>query len=391
VSSAQIQPSDPSSQTGTQRRLTSAEFRDVVGSFASGVTVITTVDGEAPYGTTASAVSSLSLEPPMVLICLNRTSSTGQAISRARRFAINVLDEDQAELASRFARKDPDKFVGVDHVRGVTGQPLLAQALATIECRVVEEVTGGTHTVFLSEVDAASARQGSPLAYFRGQFGRLALSDDEGVYDLLRERVLTRRLPAGRRLSLSDLAEGLAVPPGPLFHALGRLTSERFLLRDETGAFVVPPVTEEIVADTVTACAGIEIAAAEMSLDRVTNEDLRHLRTAMERTLEFVSVGRYLDVDKSLEANSAFHEVMVGFAGSPSLVAAYRRLALNGIMARAFEPHVATEADAAHGRDHADLVDAFEARDLPRIRDVIVRHAERTKEAFRAKAWKNSS
>lgn len=386
MSSTSVRPGNPPSRTATQRRLTSAEFRDVIGSFASGVTVITTVDREAPYGTTASAVASLSLEPPMVLVCLNRTSSTGQAISRARRFAINVLDEDQAELASRFARKDPDKFAGVDHVRGVTGQPLLARALATIECSVVEEVTGGTHTVFLSEVDAASARQGSPLAYFRGQFGRLALPDDEVVYDLLRERVLTRRLPAGRRLSLSDLAEGLAVPPGPLFHALGRLTSERFLMRDESGAFVVPPVTEQIVVDTVTACAGIEIAAAELSLDRVTDEDLRRLRTAMARTLEFVTLGHYLDVDKSLEANRAFHEVMVGFAGSPSLTAAYRGLALNGIMARAFEPHVATEADAAHGRDHADLVEAYEARDLPRIRELIVRHAERTKEAFRTQS-----
>src|SRR6185436_18228365 len=87
-----------------QRSLSAGEFRAVIGHFASGVTVITTVDEGVPFGTTASAVSSLSLEPPMLLICMNRSSTTGQAIHRSRSFAVNILGEHQAELAGHFAR-----------------------------------------------------------------------------------------------------------------------------------------------------------------------------------------------------------------------------------------------------------------------------------------------
>src|SRR5207249_3821850 len=109
---------------------------------------------EQPFGTTASAVSSLSLDPPMLLVCLNKTSSTGQAIAAARHFAVNILGEGQADAAMRFAGKG-DKFAGLKIVRGAAGEPLLADALANLECRVVEAVTGGTHTVFLAEVEHA--------------------------------------------------------------------------------------------------------------------------------------------------------------------------------------------------------------------------------------------
>jgi flavin reductase (DIM6/NTAB) family NADH-FMN oxidoreductase RutF len=123
-----------SAQANELRRLTPEEFRDVIGHFASGVTVITaTHDGE-PKGTTASAVSSLSLEPPMVLICLNKTSSTASAIEGAQRFAVNILGEDQADEAMRFAKRaaaGDDKFAGLDVSKGDHGEPLLSNALAT--------------------------------------------------------------------------------------------------------------------------------------------------------------------------------------------------------------------------------------------------------------------
>src|ERR1700674_171452 len=95
------------------RNLTPEEFRDVIGRFASGVTVITTVHDGIPYGTTASAVRSLSLEPPMLLICMNQQSSTGQAIAAAGHFAVNILAEEQPDAAARFATKSPDKFHGI--------------------------------------------------------------------------------------------------------------------------------------------------------------------------------------------------------------------------------------------------------------------------------------
>src|SRR5258707_14921841 len=106
-------------KTATQenelRRLTPEEFRDVIGHFASGVTVITAMHDGERRGTTASAVSSLSLEPPMVLICLNKASATARAVAAARRFAVNILGEDQAEEAMRFAKRADagDKFAGI--------------------------------------------------------------------------------------------------------------------------------------------------------------------------------------------------------------------------------------------------------------------------------------
>ena len=149
------------------------QFRDLIGRFASGITVVTTVADEVPYGTTASAMTSVSLSPPILLICMNRHSQTGQAISRSGHFAVNVLAEDQGHLANRFARKG-SSFADLSTTPGSRGAPLLADALATFECEVIDEVQAGTHIVMISAVDRASGRQGMPLAYFRGRQGRLS-------------------------------------------------------------------------------------------------------------------------------------------------------------------------------------------------------------------------
>ncbi|MCW2951825.1 MAG: flavin reductase domain protein FMN-binding protein [Conexibacter sp.] len=168
----------PDHQNEQPRRLTPDEFRNVIGHFASGVTVITTTLDGRPYGTTASAVTSLSLEPPMVLVALNQSSATGRAIAQVGTFAINVLGEDHREIAVRFARKGDDKFDGIELAEGQYAGPLLADALAHVECRVTEQVVAGTHVVFIAEALVATARPGAPLAYFRGQFGRLELAPD---------------------------------------------------------------------------------------------------------------------------------------------------------------------------------------------------------------------
>jgi 4-nitrophenol 2-monooxygenase / 4-nitrocatechol 4-monooxygenase, reductase component len=186
--------------------LTSEAFRHVIGHFASGVTVITSQVGDIPYGTTASAVSSLSVEPPMVLICMNRSSQTGTAVARSGRFAINILREDQHDLARRFASKDPDKFAGLPLRRATDGQPLLKEALAHLVCRVTEEVEGGTHVVFIATVDEAIAHGGAPLAYFRGEFGRLELALGHRPADG----------EAGRREAEEALDSAMAIEVGSL-------------------------------------------------------------------------------------------------------------------------------------------------------------------------------
>jgi flavin reductase (DIM6/NTAB) family NADH-FMN oxidoreductase RutF len=164
---------------GAPQGLHPEAFRHVIGHFASGVTVITTRDGEVPLGTTASALSSLSLEPPTLLVCMNTASITGQAIAASGGFAVNILSEDQKEAALTFARKGEDKFRSISWTPGATGMPLLSGALATLECRVLEQVSGGTHSVFVARVEEAAAHAGAPLAYFRGRFAQLSLVQDE--------------------------------------------------------------------------------------------------------------------------------------------------------------------------------------------------------------------
>lgn len=367
------------------RPLSGAEFRDVIGHFASGVTIITANDAGRPFGTTASAVSSLSLEPPMVLACMNSTSTTGQAMSSAKSFAINILTDDQGELALRFATKDPDKFRGIELVNGPLGLPLLAEALATLECEVTSEVLAGTHKVFIAEVRSATSREGSPLAYFRGQFGRLDLSADRHVYETLRERLLARELPVDRALELDELADGLDVPVGSLYYAMGRLSTEGFVRRTATGGFVVPGISYEVLEAAVDACCTIELGVLDKVIDRLDEPRIEQLRIAMQATIEHVRPGSLIDVDTSIDANTRFHEMIVAFVGSEPLLAAYRRVALPGILARSFEPRISsTETDLGFGEDHREIVDAIVAADGQRAREAILRHGERIKDAYRA-------
>jgi flavin reductase (DIM6/NTAB) family NADH-FMN oxidoreductase RutF len=157
-------------------------FRDVIGHFASGVTIITARHENVDYGLTVSAVTSLSLEPPMMLVCVNKSSRTLPAIRQSGTFGVNILGESQGELAQLFASASDAKFEGVEVVYTELGNPLLKEALAHLECQVIQEITGGTHSVFLSVVQRAERFDGAPLAYFRGRFGRLEL-DHEATAD----------------------------------------------------------------------------------------------------------------------------------------------------------------------------------------------------------------
>jgi flavin reductase (DIM6/NTAB) family NADH-FMN oxidoreductase RutF len=149
-------------------------FRSVLGRFASGVTVVTVRDGTGrDYGLTVSAFCSLSLEPPLVLVCVDRSASGHPALAAASHFAVNILSERQEALSRRFSEKDENRFDGVGYTRGAGGQPLLDDALAHLACRVVGTHDGGDHTIFIGEVEEASAAESRPLLYYRGGYARL--------------------------------------------------------------------------------------------------------------------------------------------------------------------------------------------------------------------------
>lgn len=153
-----------------------ADFRRILGHLAAGIAVVSAVDPEgAPRGLTAIAVTSVSLDPPLVLACVDREADTHDCIERAGAFAISVLGEDGEELARRFATYPAaSKFDGVAHRRAATGSPVLESALGWVDCRLWASYDGGDHTIFVGEVVGGDAGGGGgPLLYYRGGYGRL--------------------------------------------------------------------------------------------------------------------------------------------------------------------------------------------------------------------------
>jgi flavin reductase (DIM6/NTAB) family NADH-FMN oxidoreductase RutF len=151
------------------------EFRRVLGAFAAGVTVVTTVDDEGkPYGLTATAFTSVSLQPPLVLVCVDKRSESHPHFHTSQIFAVNFLALGQEDLSRRFAVSGGDKFGDITFRRGPTGAPVLPDALGHVECRIVDIFEAGDHTVFIGQVESADAIDGEPLLYFRGGYRQLA-------------------------------------------------------------------------------------------------------------------------------------------------------------------------------------------------------------------------
>ncbi|MFC8335855.1 MULTISPECIES: flavin reductase family protein [Streptomyces] len=153
-----------------------AEFRRVLGHFASGVTVVTARDADGPTGFACQSFASLSLDPPLVSFMVARTSTTWPRIARAGVFCVNVLGAEQSALCRGFAVSGSDKFAGVAYGDApATGSPLLDSVPAWIDCRIHAVHTGGDHLIVVGRVEALGAEEeGEPLLFHRGAFGRLS-------------------------------------------------------------------------------------------------------------------------------------------------------------------------------------------------------------------------
>jgi DNA-binding GntR family transcriptional regulator len=244
-------------------------------------------------------------------------------------------------------------------------------------------VSGGTHTVFLAEVVSAAAREGVPLAYFRGKFGRLEMAHDLQAYEGVRERILSGEISPDQTLTLAALAEEYAASVGALSHALGKLVGEGLLERRPNGQFAVRPLTVALVEDALDARCMIELAVVERVVEQASNDDLARLRRAAEESLAVASDGRVRELEECVRAGTAFHRVLVGLARSDALLSAYERLALPGMMVRALDGYAMSEADESWGRDHLDIVEALETRDLTRARAAAADHLRRITEGQR--------
>lgn len=162
----------------TLREFNTREFRDALGTFATGVTVITTRSPDEPYGMTANAFSSVSLDPPLVLVCVVNATQGCELIARNGVFAVNVLAREQEPLSRFFSSRDrprgADAFNDISHRDGVTGCPLLDGICAYFDCRVAAQHVAGDHTIFVGEVlDLGVQADTEPLMFFGGRYREL--------------------------------------------------------------------------------------------------------------------------------------------------------------------------------------------------------------------------
>ena len=151
--------------------VTPDDFRAALSRFPSGITVVTSRgSGGELHGITVSAFCSVSLNPPLILACIEKTTGSHEAISETKVFAVNILGSGQDDLSERFSLPYVDKFGGVDLMTGTGDVPLLADALVILECRLRNAYDGGDHTVFIGEVENVAIRDGNPLVYFHGLY-----------------------------------------------------------------------------------------------------------------------------------------------------------------------------------------------------------------------------
>jgi 3-hydroxy-9,10-secoandrosta-1,3,5(10)-triene-9,17-dione monooxygenase reductase component len=153
-----------------------ALYRTVCGHFATGVTVITAMDGDEPVGMAANSFTSVSLDPPLVLFCPGKSSSTWPKIQRAGGWCVNILAEDQEEVCRLMAQKGAERFREIGWKSGPSGAPILSGTVAHIDCRTIAEHDAGDHLIVVGRVlEMAVNSKDGPLLFFRGGYGQFAV------------------------------------------------------------------------------------------------------------------------------------------------------------------------------------------------------------------------
>ncbi|HEX7881378.1 flavin reductase family protein [Bradyrhizobium sp. C9] len=176
-------PPDPASELASDSStIDPRDFRNALGTFATGVTIVTAMSAEGrPYGITCNSFASVSLNPPLVLWSLGTFSQGLPIFQNASHFTVNVLDTSQQTLAMQFARSSGDKFAGVSWKPGLGNAPVLAGVVANFQCRAANRYYGGDHVIFLGAVEAYAYNRNNPLLFARGGFGRFQADDDRNA------------------------------------------------------------------------------------------------------------------------------------------------------------------------------------------------------------------
>ncbi len=153
------------------------DFKNTLRLWASGVTVVTAKsEQDGVKGMTATSFSSVSLEPPQILVCIHEKADTGKVILEQNKFAVNILNSEQQDVSNQFAgaNSQEERFANVDWEEGKTGSPVLKDSLASLECTLVQQVKAGTHWIVIGQVESVTQNQGTPLLYFDSAYRNLA-------------------------------------------------------------------------------------------------------------------------------------------------------------------------------------------------------------------------
>ncbi len=154
------------------------DFKQAMQLWASGVTVVTTHSEKfGTQGMTVTAFSSVSVNPPQVLVCINESADTGEGIQESQCFAVNVLNSTQQDVSNQFAggSSQQQRFENTPWTAGITGAPILNDSLMSLECKVIEKIHAGTHWIIIGEVQDSVCREGEPLLYYRGAYQQLMI------------------------------------------------------------------------------------------------------------------------------------------------------------------------------------------------------------------------
>lgn len=155
--------------------LSDQDFKKAMGLFPSGVVIVTTVAADgSKHGFTASAFSSLSLDPPLILVCLANSADCFETFVMGDKLAVNIIGEQQHDLAFKFATKGVDKFEGNEFVEGSTGLPIISDCILSLECNIKNTFPGGDHEILIGEVLHANINEGTPSIWFEGSFRNIS-------------------------------------------------------------------------------------------------------------------------------------------------------------------------------------------------------------------------
>lgn len=158
--------------------ISNEEFRAALSRFVSGVTVVTLKDKDGNlHGITVSAFCSVSLNPPLILVCIDNQAGSHYAFQESKRFVVNILREEQTEYSNQFASQIPDKFINIHHHEGLDGIPVLKDSLVNLECRLAQSFEAGDHTIFIGEIERTHINEGSPLVYYQGEYRKIDLTE----------------------------------------------------------------------------------------------------------------------------------------------------------------------------------------------------------------------